>query len=314
MTMRTIRFLLLVFAALVWGELSASGAQPSKVRISYSSRSNSVTPFQIAVAKGFFGEEGMDVELIQVNPRLGATAVLNGDIDFTTTFGSTLRGIVSGFPIKFVAVSVRKSEHFLIARPEIKEMRNLGGKKLGVSTLFGSDQKAAEEMLRAKGFPVNFMKPVALGDAPVRAQALRSGIVEAVSVSSPFDLALKAEGFRVLGGPQDLELALPTSGVAVTTKLLQQNPPLVKRALRAVLKAHRFVFENKREVLPVMMRWLEQAPEVADRSYELLVTSLSRNGEITDHEWDLLTEKKRPPDEVRDFSLLREAQKELKIR
>jgi len=63
-------------------------------------------------AQGLFCRGGMDVEMIQVNPRLGATALLNGDIDFTATFGSTLRGIVGGFPIKFVAVSVKKSEHF----------------------------------------------------------------------------------------------------------------------------------------------------------------------------------------------------------
>lgn len=289
-------------------------AQPAKVRISYSSRSNSVTPFYLAVQKGFFAEEGMDVELIQVNPRLGATAVLNGDIDFTTTFGSTLRGIVGGFPIKFVAVSVRKSEHFLVARPEIKELKDLKGKRLAVSTLFGTDQRAAEEMLRAKGFPVGFVKPIALGDAPVRAQALRSGIVESASLSSPFDLTLKADGYRVLGGPQDLEFALPTSGIAVSNRLLQQNPQYVKRAVRALMKAHRYVFENKKEVVPLMMRYLEQASDIAERSYDLLVISLSKNGEITDQEWDILTEKKKPADEVRDFSLLREVQKELKLK
>jgi ABC-type nitrate/sulfonate/bicarbonate transport system substrate-binding protein len=127
---------------------------------------------------------------------------------------------------------------------------------------------------------------VALGEAPVRAQALRSGIVQAVAVSSPFALALKGEGFHILAGPQDVELALPTSGIAVSNRVLQQNPPLVKRAVRALLKAHRFVFENKREVVPLMLRWLEQTPEVADRSYDLLLNSLSRNGEITDQEWD----------------------------
>ena len=293
---------------------SVNAAQPAKVRISYSSRSNSITPFYLAAHKGFFAEEGMDVELIQVNPRLGATAVLNGDIDFTTTFGSTLRGIVSGFPIKFVAVSVRKSEHFLVARPEIKDLKELKGKRLAVSTLFGTDQRAAEEMLRAKGFPSGFVKPIALGDAPIRAQALRSNIVESASLSSPFDLTLKADGYRVLGGPQDIEFALPTSGIAVANRLLQQNPQHVKRAVRAMMKAHRYVFENRKEVVPLMMRYLEQPADIAERSYDLLVISLSKNGEITDQEWDILTEKKKPADEVRDFSLLREVQKELKIK
>jgi NitT/TauT family transport system substrate-binding protein len=289
-------------------------AQPAKVRISYSSRSNSNTPFIIALNKGFFAEEGMDVELIQVNPRLGATAVLNGDLDFTTTFGTTLRGILGGFPIKFVAVAVKKSEHFLVARPENKEIRDLSGKKLGVSTLFGSDQRAAEEMIRGKGFAPNMMKPIALGESPVRAQALRAGLVDAISITSPFDLSLKAEGFRLLAGPQDVQIALPTSGLAVASRTLQQNPQLVKRGVRALMKAHRYIFENKKDVLPQMIRYLDQSPEVAERSYDLLTVSLSRNGEITDQEWDILTEKKKSADEVRDFSLLREVQKELKIK
>ena len=295
-----------------WSE--AWPAQLAKVRISYSSRSNSISPFLLAAHKGFFAEEGMEVELIQVNPRLGATAVLNGDLDFTTTFGSTLRGIIGGLPLKFVAVSVRKSEHFLVARPEIKDIKDLKGKKLAVSTLFGTDQRAAEEILRAKGFPAGYVTPVALGEAPVRYQALRSGIVESAAVSSPFDLILKAEGFRILGGPQDIEFALPTSGLAVATRLLQQNPQWVKKTVRALMKAHRFIFDNKKEMVPLMLRWLEQTQEVADRSYDLLAISLSRNGEITDPEWEILTEKKRALDEVRDFSLLREVQKELKIR
>jgi NitT/TauT family transport system substrate-binding protein len=201
-----------------------------------------------------------------------------------------------------------------VARPENKEIRDLNGKKLGVSTLFGSDQRAAEEMIRGKGFAPNLMKPIALGESPVRAQALRAGLVDAISITSPFDLSLKAEGFRLLAGPQDVQIALPTSGLAVANRTLQQNPQLVKRGIRALMKAHRYIFENKKEVLPQMIRYLDQSPEVAERSYDLLTVSLSRNGEITDQEWDILTEKKKSADEVRDFSLLREVQKELKIK
>jgi len=311
----TVRLLLIASALLLClAAPPAARAQTQKIRLSYSSRSNSVTPFQLAAVKGFYRGEGLDVEMIQVNPRLGAMAVMNGDLDFTTTFGSTLRGVLQGLPIKFAAVSVKKSEHFLVTRRDIKDVQELKGKKIAVSTLLGTDQTAAEEIMRSKGFNPALVQPIAVGDAPMRAQALRTGLVDASSISSPHDMMLKEEGFNVLGGPEDVKYALPTSGVAVGVKYLQERPQVVKQFLRALLKAHRFVFENRAETIQIMMRWLSQTPEVAAHSYQLEIVSLARNGEITDYEWERLTEGKKPLADVRDYTLLRQAQKELGIR
>lgn len=309
-----LRWLVAVACLVLASESALAAAATQKVRLSYSSRSNSVTPFQVAAVKGFFREEGLDVEMIQVNPRLGAMAVMNGDLDFTSTFGSTLRGVLQGLPLKFVAVSVKKSEHFLVARRDIKDVQDLKGKRIGVSTLLGTDQIAAEEILRSKGFNPAQLQILAVGDAPLRAQALRTGMVDASSISSPHDLALKEEGFNVLGGPEDVKYALPTSGVAVGHRFLQEKPQVLKQLLRALLRAHRFVFENKQETVQIMMRWLSQSPEMAAHSYQLALVSLARNGEITDYEWERLTEGKKPLGDVRDFSILRQAQKELGIR
>jgi hypothetical protein len=63
-----------------------------------------------------------------------------------------------------------------------------------------------------------------------------------------------------------------------------------------------------------MMQWLSQPLDVAARSYELALMSLSKNGEISDPDMERLTEKKRPLDEVRDYTLLPEVQKELGIK
>ncbi|HEX7230554.1 MAG TPA: ABC transporter substrate-binding protein [Candidatus Binatia bacterium] len=302
---------LITFLALLVEPLAAQEVQ--KIRISYSSRANSTMVYQVALARGFFKEEGLEPEMIQMNPRLGALAVMNGDIEFTTTFGSTLRAIIQGLPIKFVAISVRKTDHFLISRPELKTLQDLRGKRLGVSTLFGTDQLAAEEMMQSKGLSPGAMQVVALGDAPVRVQALRTSLVEAIAINSPHDLALIKSGYNALAGPQDLKRALPLAGLAVKESLPREKPALIKHAVRAVLKAHRFIFDNKQETTRIMMQWLSQPPEAASRSYEMALVTLSRNGEVADADLEVLTEKKRPLNEVRDYTLLREAQKELGI-
>ena len=84
--------------ALLWSvapfTLPAVNAQAQKIRISLSSRSNTNATYYVAQGKGFFKDEGLEVEFIQVNPRLGAMAVLNGDVTFTTSFVSTFRGVV----------------------------------------------------------------------------------------------------------------------------------------------------------------------------------------------------------------------------
>ena len=145
-----IAFLVLAIATMC--PFKALHAQTQKIRISLSSRSNTNTSYYTAQAKGFFRDEGLEVEFIQVNPRLGVMAVLNGDVTFTTSFVSTFRGIVQGLPMKTVFILLKKGIYFLMVRPEIiKDIQDLKGKKLGVTAVNGGDHLIGKELLRSKG-------------------------------------------------------------------------------------------------------------------------------------------------------------------
>ena len=302
-----------VFLTVVVLSQGVVNAQTQKIRIAYSSRSNTITPFYIAASKGFFREEGLDVELIQVSPRLGALAVMNGDVSFTTSFTSTFRGILQGLPLKLILVALKKGIYFLVVRPEIKDVEDLKGKKLGVATIRGTDQLVAEELLRSKGFNPALLQQIVIGETPLRAQALVAGIVQVVSLSPPHDLVLQQMGYKVLAGPP--EVGLPASGLFTSDRLLKENPQGVKRTLRALIKANRFITEKRQETIAVMLKSLPQPQEVASRSYDLELKALSKDGQMTDGEMESLIErlgeKKRPLDEVRDFSPVRQASKEL---
>jgi len=296
---------------------AALGAEaPTKVRIAYASRSSSALPQYMAVQKGFFKAEGLDVEIIQMNPRLGATAVVNGDVSFATPFTSSFRGVLQGFPMKLVFVHIKKGPYFLMVRPEIKEVQQLRGKRIGVATIKGTDQLVAEEMLQAKGFNPNQIQPVAIGDGPVRMQALISGAVEAVCLAPPHDLMLRKMGYNALLGPP--EIGLPSAGMLTSDRLIKENPQIVRRTLKALLRAHNQIIDNRQDAIQTLIKWLPQPVDIAEHSYDAELKTLNRDGTMTGAEIeaiiDRVGEKKRPLNEVRDFSFARDALKELSVK
>ena len=303
--------------ALAFGLASADRAMgadaPARVRIAYASRSSSAMPLYMALQKGYFKAEGLDVEIIQMNPRLGATAVVNGDVAFATPFTSTFRAILQGFPMKLVFINLKKGPYYVMVRSEIKDVQQLKGKKIGVATIRGTDQLVAEEMLQAKGFNPSQLQAVAIGDGPLRMQALISGAVDAISVAPPHDLMLKKMGYPALVGPP--EVGLPSAGMLTSDRLIKENPQLAKRTLKALLRSHRSILDNRQETIQTLIKWLPQPVEIAEHSYDSELKTLSRDGIMTDAEIEGIIarvgDKKRPLDEVRDFSFARQAMKEL---
>jgi ABC-type nitrate/sulfonate/bicarbonate transport system substrate-binding protein len=293
-----------------------SADAPTRVRIAYASRSSSAMPLYLAQTKGLFKAEALDVEIIQMNPRLGATAVVNGDVSFATPFVSTFRGILQGFPMKTVFVHLKKGPYYVMVRPDIKDVQQLKGKRIGVATIKGADQLNAEELLQAKGFNPNQIQAVAIGDGPLRMQALISGAVDAICVAPPHDLMLKRMGYPALAGPP--EVGLPVAGMFTSDRLIRENPQLVRRTIKSLLRSHQYILENKQETIQILLKWLPQPPDIAEHSYETEMKTLSKDGQMTDAELNALIEKladkKRPLDEVRDFSFAREAMKEIGLK
>jgi ABC-type nitrate/sulfonate/bicarbonate transport system substrate-binding protein len=298
----------------LFGFTEALEAQNHKVRISLSSRSNTNTSYYVAQARGFFKDEGLDVEFIQINPRLGAMAVLNGDVTFTTSFVSTFRGIVQGLPMKTVFILLKKGTYHLMVRPDlIKDIQDLKGKKLGVTAVNGGDHIIGRELMRMKGLDPDLVQAIAVGDPSLRLQAAIAGAVQAVSVPPPYDLMLEQKGLKSISGPP--EIGVPSSGLFAADQTIKENPQVLRRTIRATLKANRFIEGNREETLRIMTRFVPQSVETAARSYDVELKALAKDGQMTDAEIEFqmgrLADKKRPLDEIRDFSFARQALKEL---
>jgi ABC-type nitrate/sulfonate/bicarbonate transport system substrate-binding protein len=309
----------LLFCAIAVG----SAAAADKTVISYSSRTYAFLPAQVAVAKGFFKEEALEPVLVQMRSQVAVPALMNGDIHYTLTFGNILTAAIQGLPFKQLAVLTEKPMHHIVARPEIKSMADLRGKRIGTQRIGGSDHLAAEAILQAKGLDLKEVQFVTLGaDEPVRVEILKKGLVDAICVSPPGPMRLQREGYNILGGPKDLKLGSPIAGLSATDMRIKESRAEAKRALRAIVRGLRFVRDKKDEVVPIMMSWLQQTKEVAADSYDLIVPSFSADGGASDATYQfaidtrlkaLNSDKRVPLSQVRDFTLLREVQKELGI-
>src|SRR5262245_2243832 len=99
-----------------------------KVRMSISAVDVSFLTSGVALKRGMFRDEGLDVELIRMNANVSITALSTTDIDYTMVFSSVVRGALRGMSMKVVASFMDSSTHLLIARPEYKSIRDLKGK------------------------------------------------------------------------------------------------------------------------------------------------------------------------------------------
>lgn len=303
--------------------LSAPALAAEKVVISYSSRSYAFLPAQVALAKGFFKDENLEPLLIQMRSQVTVPALLSGEVQYTLSFGNIIGGAMTGLPFKILAVLTDKPLHSLVARPNIKTIAELRGKRIGSQRIGGSDQLAAEAILQAKGVDLKDVQFITLGgDEPVRTEMLRKGLVDAICTVPPGPVRLAREGYHVLGGPKDLKIGSPISAVAATDARLKTRREETKKVLRAVLRGLRAMHEQRDDTISIMSQWLSQSTDVARDSYDSILPSFSLDGGTADKTYEFAIESRKatvrtdkpiPLSQVRDLSLLREVQKELRL-
>ena len=310
----------LIVGVLLW---SGTSAAADKIRLSISALDVSFLTAGVAAKRGFFKDEGLDVEVIRMAANVSVTALSTGDIDYTMIFASVVRGALRGLPMKVVASYMDSSTHTLIARPEYKTLKDLKGKTLGVSTYGSTSDVIARMMFKQGGVdPERDLKIITLGAERARFAALREGLVEVAVLSPPADSEANKVGFNVLARAYEL-FKLPFTGLGANTKKLKEKPDEVKRMVKALLRANRFVRQNRDGTIQTMMDWSKVDRESAAATYDSTWKIFSEDGSIPDAGLKLVIDQGRQAmnidrpvanSEVSDPAFLREAQRELGIK
>ena len=228
-----------------------------KVRMGSSSTNVSFLAIYTALHRSFFKDEGIDLEIVFMPANLASAAVLNGDLDYNGAVTGTIGAAVRGQPMKVLLFTVAKPLLFLMSKKDIKDIKQLKGKKIAGSSPGGSATLLANQALKQIGLEPG--KDVSVlqmsGNAASRYAVLESGIVDASLLSVPENIIAQEKGYHELLFLGDV-VEFPQNGFGTSEKRIRENPDEVYRMVRATLRGLQFVWEknNQEAVTNILMK------------------------------------------------------------
>jgi NitT/TauT family transport system substrate-binding protein len=294
-----------------------------RIRIAVSNPNMPNLTAEIAQRRGFFRDENLDAEIIRMNPNVSVTALATGDVDYCQLFGAVVGGAIAGLPVRIVAGFLDNWPMTLIAQPELKSLKELRGKTLGISSFGATPDVAARMMIKQAGIdPDKEIKILALGSDAARLGALRQRVVDVVVISPPADAQMEKQGFRILGRAYEM-FNYPYLGLGTHLRKIKEKPDEIRRVIKATIRANRLIRDNRDEAVRTLVAWGKVEREFAYASYDALRNLFNADGAVPEDGLKLVIDQARrsakitrevTASEVADLSFLREAQAELGIK
>ena len=170
-----------------------------KVRVGIPTLSPIIAATLVPRDKGYFKQEGLDIETIVIRSAPSVLALAAKEIDFLMTGGGGLSGALRGLPLRVVFAPLRRPTYALYAKPEIRTIAELEGKRVGISSYGSGPDLLLRDVLKKRmadgGKKVTIL---AVGSGTERYIACKTNIVDAAILSSPVTLTAKQEGYREL--------------------------------------------------------------------------------------------------------------------
>jgi NitT/TauT family transport system substrate-binding protein len=274
-------------------------APADKVVVSYPSKS--ITNFPIletAKQKGFFQKEALNVSAVYMRGGIDIKALLTGDADFGTGSTTAVTAFVAGAPLRAIMSLNAHVDQGLYAQPKYRSLAQLKGQSIGSLNPGGLVDTLLRRILIQGGLqPEKDVIILNMGGTPERYAALRSGTIAASMLSAPHSLRAEKDGFTKLAATRDY-VNVSGTGLVVHAEQIKKRPAMMKRFMRATLRAMNFIRENRTETTQMIVREFGMDQEVATLAYKQLLDLLSPDGKNRVEGYQLLIDFARAAQKV----------------
>jgi NitT/TauT family transport system substrate-binding protein len=322
--LRTLCCLAILAASASLCPSAVAQAPLKKLRLGVAATSVGFLPIYAAHQRGFYRDEGIDLEIILMSLAAANNAFFKGEIEYSAGLTGLALAVARNYPAKILIFTIAKPLQSFVSRRDIKEPRDLKGKKVAGSSPGGSATILAYQALKHFGLePGKDVQVLPMGGSGAgRLAVLEQGVVDAALLSVPENIIAVNKGYNELIFLGDV-VSFPQNGFGTSVARIQQQPDEIYRMVRATLRGLLFVTEeaNREQARDIMMKqWRVSDPKLAADMITYLKRGLAKDAVIppqaVQYFVDLTRETSNvaqpiPGAQVVDFSFLEKARKDL---
>ena len=257
-------------------------AAEDKTRFSVAAVTGSYMDEFVAIEKGYHRDEGLTVEMIRAGGGIATQALMAGDLHFSTSAGSALSAMLRGAEIKVIYTNIDRPGYQLWSgHGDIKQLKDLIGKRVGVTSRGDTQELSVRLLLRKYGIDANRIAYVPVGFGAQRLAALQAGSVDAVPLGAGDFAQLKQPKGHMLGDTEK-EIRFAYVGLAVSSRLLARQPNLVEKFLRSVIKGREYAKRYREQTIPIIGKYTQRKREFNEVDYDSTLPVLTPEGWVGD--------------------------------
>ena len=288
------------------------------VTAALTSKAFQYVPLVIAQERGYMKEEGLELKLVYMQNAAGLQALIANAVQFSGSGSSALVAISKGnAPLKTILAFNDQVLQWIVARPNIKSLRDLSGKKVATTGVASIAAYMFRNILTKNNIPKDI---VLIDPGPVnRLPSLLSGAVDAAIVSPEERYAALDQGMRdlVFIGK---EVKNSWGTFATSERFIKEQPKQLAGFVRAVVKGLRVARQERESTIAAITKFSELDRALSTRMYDDLVGTFTKNGYVDEQSQknDLAivaqvadVNEVVPPKRAYDFSFAIQAEQQL---
>jgi NitT/TauT family transport system substrate-binding protein len=240
---------------------------------------NSEIPFRVALARGFFKQQGLQVEPILIRGGPAAIAALvSGQVDYAAIGGAqaVFRSKARGLDLSIIGCTSSTTNYILLGDKQTRTVEQLKGKPIGITGAGTYSEFAMKTFLKKHN--INPDKDVvlrAIGGTVLRAAAIEKGIIAAAPFSTEDGVRLIKAGYSVISNLSE-SLGIPQNILVTRNEMLERYPDTTRRMLKAYIQGINLAKFNKNEAIRAGYEsGLQGDPEIVSAAWDLYSPGLT---------------------------------------